>query len=384
VTTAIEARRQSAVREPVIHEVAAEAAPAPEGSTPTVARDNWPLVSVVVVNYNGRQHLARCLEALLSHSYPAQQLLIVDNASTDGSRALLEEVEGHHPDVTVLWSDRNLGYAGGVNLALRSARGAYVAVLNVDVQVEHNWLAPIIAFLEQHPDAGAANPLILLSDGKHVNAAGQDVHVTGLGFNRWLGRPVAAVGSAPMRVSGIQGGAFVVRRDLLERVGGMDASGLLYHEDVNLSWLLQLMGYALYCVPSSIVRHDYFLSMFPAKLHLLERKRWAMHLAYLRWPSLALLAPALLVTEGLMWAYCVLRGRSFLQAKLSSYGRALGEWRRIQERRRVAESVRRISDWDMVRRLKWTYAWEQFLVLARERGDSRRVSVSEHFWRRRC
>src|SRR5205823_9097799 len=96
----------------------------------------------------------------------------------------------------------NRGYAGGVNLALSQAQGTYVAVLNPDITAPSGWLIPLVAFLETHPQVGAVNPLILLHEPEgYINAAGQEVHVTGLGFNRWLRQPRARAGSEPIRVS---------------------------------------------------------------------------------------------------------------------------------------------------------------------------------------
>jgi GT2 family glycosyltransferase len=329
------------------------------------------VLSIVVVNYNGGERLRGCLESLLRDSVPAREILVVDNASTDGSRDTLREMAAH-PGITALWSERNLGYAGGVNLALERAQGEFIAVLNMDTIVQPGWARPPVAFLGAHPEVAAVNPLIALLDGQRVNAAGQDIHVTGLGFNRGLGQPVERVGQTPFPVPGIQGGAFVIRRVLLQRIGGMDASGFLYHEDVNLSWLLRLMGYELYCVPEAVVLHDYVLSMYPDKLHLLERNRWAMLLAYVRWPTLLVLSPVLLLTECLVWGYCVLRGWSFMRAKMASYRWVLRRWRQIGGRRRLAESVRARSDWWLLRRLRWIYTVDQFVILGRERGESRR------------
>src|SRR6266545_1944350 len=118
-----------------------------ERSTPVLDRLEWPLVSVIVVNYNGGECVRRCLETLLAGSYPAQELLVVDNASTDESPTALAAMAACRSAVTVIASDRNRGYAGGVNLALNSARGAYIAVLNMDVAVEPGWLEPLVAFL---------------------------------------------------------------------------------------------------------------------------------------------------------------------------------------------------------------------------------------------
>lgn len=332
---------------------------------------------MVVVNYNGADYLGSCVESLVSDTYPARRIILVDNASTDDSRAILHRLVSVHPGLTLLCSERNLGYAGGINMALAAADGEFLAVLNMDVRVKIGWLAPLIEFLERRPDVGAVNPLIGLADGERTNAVGQDIHVTGLGFNRWLGRPMAEIGQTPLRVSGIQGGAFVIRRSLLAKMGGLDASGFLYHEDVNLSWLLRLMGYELYCVPKAVVYHDYSLTMSAEKLHLLERNRCAMLLAYARWSTLMLLSPALLTTEILLWSYCLLRGPDFVRAKLAAYRWALRQWPQIQRRRRLAESLRVVSDWKLLGRLRWLYALDQFLILGRERGASRRRPVRD-------
>jgi GT2 family glycosyltransferase len=201
------------------------------------------------------------------------------------------------------------------------------------------------------------------------------VHVTALGFNRGLGQSRLQVGSDPIPVSGIHGASFIIRRAILDRIGGLDENCFLYHEDVDISWLLQIMGYDLYCVPTSIVRHKYFLTMYPEKLHLLERNRLAMLFAHLEARSLLFIMPFLLVTEGLMWSYCLLRGSGFLRAKAASYRWVLGQRRHIARRRALVRRVRRRSDWQVLNRLSWNYAWDQFLTLGRERGRSRRQPV---------
>ncbi len=255
---------------------------------------------------------------------------------------------------------------------LREARGEFVAVLNMDLVVDPGWLPPLVAFLRAHPEAGVVNPLILLADGSRINAAGQDVHVTGLGFNRGLGQPLDSQGTEPIAVSGIQGSAFVVRTADLRRLGGMDVLGFLYHEDVNLSWLYRMSGYTLHCVPKSRVRHDYFLSMYPEKFHLLERNRVAMLLTYPRTSSLVALSPLLILTELLAWGYSLLRGRSFLAAKGRSYWWVWSHRAAIALRRDRAQSLRAAPDRLILASLRWTYSWDQFLTLGRERGRSAR------------
>ncbi len=354
-----------------------------------------PCVSIIVVNFNGERWIRACIESLVSEATgdeadegegPAaregvvsREIVIVENGSTDGSGSVVELLEHSHSEVRVHRSPENLGYAGGVNAVLADCRGRYVVVLNMDIVAEPGWLLPLVEFLDTRTDVGAVNPMIVLDEGQWTNAVGQDIHVTALGFNRGLGSSRESWGREPFPVSGIQGAAIFMRRDLLERIGGLDASGFLYHEDVNLSWMLCMMGYGLYCVPASAVRHDYFLSMHAEKLYLLERNRVSLLLSFLSPTSLLLLSPMLLVTEVMLWGYALLRGPAFLKAKLRSY-----LWiRRTRElrrgRRRLAAGLRARSDWQVLRHMKWGYAWRQFAALAGEKGAPRR-----HFPSRRA
>jgi GT2 family glycosyltransferase len=301
---------------------------------------------------------------------------VVDNASSDGSDSIAEAAAERDESVRLLRSPTNRGYAGAVNLALAEARGDHVAVLNMDVLVSPGWLDPLVSFLEATPDAGAVCPLIVLeSDPGRINAAGQNVHVTGLGFNRWLEQPRERAGGEPLRVSGLHGAAFLMRRADLESIGGWDESGFLYHEDVELSWLLAVAGKEIHCVPASTVSHDYHLTMFPHKLFLLERNRWSMLLSNTRGLTRLALSPLLALSELMMWGYCLLRGPSFLRAKLDSYRWISGNRERIRKRRRFVDSLRRRSDWGVLRRLHWGYPLDQFVTLGRERGESRRNRI---------
>lgn len=333
-----------------------------------------PLVSIILVLYNSAEHLEDCLHSLLADALsPPFEIWVVDNASADNGASLAEALTARAPRLHVLRNSTNRGYAGGVNAALPHARSEFVAVLNPDSVVEPGWLTPAVELLRAQPEVGAVNPLILLhADEDRINSVGQNVHVTGLGFNRNLWQPRAVAGSRPKRVSGLHGAAFVIRRALLDEMHGWDESGFLYHEDVALSWLLQVMGHDLACVPASVVWHKYHLTMYPEKLFLLERNRWALLLTHLGGAARALLAPLLLFTEGLMWGYCLLRGPGFLRAKLASYRWIAAQMPRLRERRRFIETLRRRSDWQVLRRLCWNYDWDQFFSLGRERGASTR------------
>jgi GT2 family glycosyltransferase len=301
------------------------------------------------------------------------EVLVVDNASSDDSAAIAERFAEEHDSVRLIRSPTNRGYAGAVNVALPEARGDHLAVLNMDVLVSPGWLDPLVSLLEAKPDAGVACPLILLeSDSGLINAAGQNLNKTGLGFNRWLGKPLEVAGDEPLQLTGLHGAAFVIRRGLLEELGGWDESGFLYFEDVELSWLLRIAGREIWGVPASRVTHDYHLSMFPHKLFLLERNRWRMLLADLRGRTRLAISPLLVLTEMMMWGYCLLRGPKFLRAKRQSYGWVRANRAQIRARREQVDSVRRHTDWQVLRGLRWGYPLDQFVTLGRERGESGR------------
>lgn len=335
-----------------------------------------PAVSVVVVNFNGAACIRGCLDSLHADGNSSAEIIVVDNASSDESMALLAAHVDAHPAVRLIRSTVNRGYAGAVNLALPQCRGRYVAVLNMDVVTEPGWLEPLVGFLDGHPDVGAANPLITLLDGRTVNAIGQDLHVTGLGFNRGLGQPRTQCGGQPLGIDGLHGAAFLIRRDLLVRIGGMDESGFLYHEDVHLSWMLRLLGYRIVCVPVAVVRHDYFLSMHAVKLYLLERNRWTLLLTALRRRTLFVLAPMLLLTELMVWGYALVRGRNFLRAKARSYAYLWRQRRTRQARRDRIRELRVVGDVQLLGGFRLRYPWGQFATLAHERGSPRRPLAS--------
>ena len=334
-------------------------------------------VTLIVVNYNGEDVLEQCLNSLLESTPSNVDFIIVDNASNDESRALLKTFEQSHPKIQVIYNPENLGYAGAVNRALPLCVHQYVGIFNMDVTVEPDWLSPLIQFLDDHPHVAAVNPLITLEDGEIINAAGQDVHVSGLGFNHGLGKSRNWVGLEPFPISGLQGAAFIIRKSLLEKTHGMDDSGFLYHEDVNLSWLLRLMGHDLYCVPESAVRHDYFLSMHAEKLYLLERNRLAMLFSYLESRTRIWLFPFLILTETFLWSYALLKGPSFLRAKARSYTWTRKIRKTLNQRKALAQNLRVRSDRELLKDFTLGYPLRQLLSLARETSPPRKPLVME-------
>jgi len=312
--------------------------------------------SVILVNYNGMSHLDACISSVLKQSYTNFEVIFVDNNSSDGS---LEYAQNKFPNLTFVVNDRNLGYAGGINSGLTCAAGDYIAPLNIDTEVTPNWLGAMVACLDENPQAGAVTPKVLLFDDRtKINAMGLNIHITGLGFCRGLGKE-DSISVIPENVPGVSGCSYLIRRQLLEQMGGAPGWCFMGNDDVIVSWLLRLMGYEVYCLPESIVFHKYSLKMDPGKLFRLEKNRQTLLLSTLRPITLLACLPVLLAIELMILVYSLAKGRSYIRAKSDALASLWRERSNIKQRRDQYQSLRKVSDLTLFRRLNWNLAWAQ-------------------------
>jgi len=212
-----------------------------------------PVVSVIVLNYNGRRWLAGCLDALAAQvGVPAFEIVLVDNASTDGSAAF---VRTEYRSVRLIESESNRGFAGGNNLGAQKAAGRFLAFLNNDTIAAQDWLSRLVSVLDERPDVGlATSKLVLMDDPSRLDSAGDGYLRAGGAYKRGHGRPAADHGVS-REVFGACGAAFVVRRALFERLGGFDESFFMVYEDVDLSYRARLAGFRCWYAADAVVRH---------------------------------------------------------------------------------------------------------------------------------
>nr|MBC7245837.1 glycosyltransferase family 2 protein [Chloroflexota bacterium] len=323
---------------------------------PTHGEKAHPLVSVIIVNYNGRHYLEACLRSLLSNNLPPHEIILVDNASTDDSVSYAQRA---FPSVRVICNQANLGFGPGCNAAARYARGQYLAFLNPDTVVKPGWLEALIAALQADPQAGLATPkILLLADPERINTCGNEVHYTGLTLCRGFGMMYDAFPHLE-EVSAVSGAAFAIRRDLFAALGGFDEAFFLYMEDTDLSWRACLAGYRCLYVPSSIVLHDYTLRFGPLKTFYQERNRYLMLLKGLRWATLLILLPALLLAEGVTWAFTLLRDHLHWRNKVRAYRWIAAHWQEVMRKRRQVQAQRKVPDRDLLRYCAYRLPYEQ-------------------------
>jgi GT2 family glycosyltransferase len=311
---------------------------------------------VVIVSYNARQKLMVCLESL-RRSLPADcDLVIVDNASVEGNADAIAE---RFPDVKLIRSPLNLGFAGGCNLGARHTHSRALVFLNPDTTVEPGWLEALVAPLEADDRTGLTTARILLmSDPQRLNTCGCNIHLTGLTLCRGAGRPRDTYLQCEP-VSAISGAAFAIRAELFEQLGGFDEDFFLYLEDTDLSWRARLAGHETLYVPDCVVLHDYELRITAKKVFWQERNRLLMLIKSLRWPTLMLMLPALLLAELLTWGFVLLKDRRNAANKLHAYRWLLTNWRRVIEKRRATQALRRVTDRALIKRTGAHIEFEQ-------------------------
>lgn len=206
---------------------------------------------MIVLNHDGARWLPACLEAV-GRQDGTFEVLVVDNASTDGSAVACERL----PGARLLRLDVNLGFAGGNNAGARAARGTdHLVFLNNDTEVQPGWLDALVSALDAHPGAAlATSHVVRLDDPSIVDSAGDGYLRAGGAFKRWHGqrRPP---GSAVEEVFGACGAAFAIRRATFEQLGGFDERFFMVYEDVDLSYRARLAGHRCLYVPSAVVRH---------------------------------------------------------------------------------------------------------------------------------
>ncbi len=214
-----------------------------------------PPVSVIIVAWNSKRYISRCLDALLSQTHQGFEVVIIDNGSTDGGVLLLQE---QYPDLklTINTLNANLGFAPANNIGVRLARGKWIALLNADAFPEPDWLEQLLKAVDKNPGfTFFASRQIQANDPRLLDGTGDAYHVSGLAWRQNYNRPVADNGAQPSEVfSACAAAALYVRDDFL-KVGGFDEDYFSYFEDVDLSFRLRLVGGRCLYVPQAVVYH---------------------------------------------------------------------------------------------------------------------------------
>jgi GT2 family glycosyltransferase len=220
-------------------------------------------LSTIIVNWNTRDLLASCLESVVvtMHDNLDSEIIVVDNASTDGSAAMVRE---RFPQVHLIENSENVGFARANNQAIRQSRGRYVLLLNSDTEVSQRALKTMTAFMEEHPRSGGCGPRLLNGDGTlqvscHPMLTPEREFWRLIFLDRLWPRATYRQekwnSQTPRQVEVIKGACFLLRRTALEQTGPLDELYFMYTEEVDLCCRLAQAGWELWWVPQAMVTH---------------------------------------------------------------------------------------------------------------------------------
>jgi GT2 family glycosyltransferase len=334
-----------------------------------------PSISVVVLNYNGQFWVERCLNSIRQQTTFAQiEVIVADNQSSDGSDQLAQHIVREWPNAFFCQLGANLGYCEGNNRAARLARGEYLFFLNNDTRLEPDCLQSLFAEVMK-TRADAATPLVLNYDDDTI----QRVWVDGFDL---FGLPSFASDYAQSRSLFMPPGcSYLIRRDLFFQLGGFDGEIFMYADEYDLSWRVWLSGRKAMAAASARLHHRMGAQVNPegkertVEFRTSDTKRYYANrnallvLAKNCQHVLLLLIPlqlALLIVEAVFsW---LITGR-WSHVRRSYLGAVRDCWRlrgHILDERKRLRQLRRRSDWQMLRFLRWRFnRWDEVMRLAR-------------------
>jgi len=216
-------------------------------------RNSLPKVSIIIVNHNGLEHLKACLDSVLKTEYPNFEIIFIDNKSTDNS---VKFVEKSYPSIKIIRNNENLGFGAAANLGITSSSGKYIAFLNEDVEVDRNWLTPLVECMESNRNIAVCEGKMLHFFNRKffdsANGAGRFIDKFGNVFVR--GGEEIDQGQYNKSVKTFYA-LTLFRRTIFQEVGLFDTKFFLYYEETDLCWRIRLKSFEIVYVPSSIIYH---------------------------------------------------------------------------------------------------------------------------------
>ncbi len=313
--------------------------------------EDFPSVSIIIVNYNGKELLEKCLESLLTTNYPNFEIILVDNASTDGSVELIKKLSASHPCIKIVENHENRGHAEGCNIGAQVARGRYFVFLDSDTQLKtEDWLWELVNVMESDESIGLAQAKVVLATDEHrldyvctdIDALGTWAATYGLKENEFTGN---------FEILAASSGCCIVRREVFNEVGGFDPDYFIYDDDTDLSLGARLLGYKILFVPSAVIVHRGSVlrginqrTVYHSAKNRIRTVLKNYELGNLWWRFLVLTFFMFMVSFGFLLL------RKYDEAKATTKGlidSVIG-FRKIWTKRQLIQSKRRVKDFELM------------------------------------
>ncbi|MDD4333249.1 MAG: glycosyltransferase family 2 protein [Patescibacteria group bacterium] len=303
-------------------------------------------IAIIIINYKdyAERFLTECRDSLRAQNYPKElmQVYLIDNATSEKSKNYLNN---NFPEVIIISRpDGNYSAANnaGIFQALKDGF-EYFVIANMDVKFDSNWLPELVKAIESSDDIGIAQSKILLYPKSNtewqepqINSLGNIMHFLGFGFTDSYGEPDREIAGLPEITGYASGCALIVKKEVIEKIGGYNEEYYMYHDDVELGWKTKLAGYKIILAPRSIVYHKYEFSRSVRMLYFMERNRYLTLLAFYKLPTLILIFPALFLMECGMFFYSIINGWFSTKIKVYLYFLNIKNWKKIfAERKKI-------------------------------------------------
>ncbi|MBM2818360.1 MAG: putative glycosyltransferase [Nitrosarchaeum sp.] len=228
-----------------------------------------PLVSIIIVNWNAKAYLKGCFESILSQTFTDYEIILVDNASSDGSVVFVKD---NFPQVRIIINNENMGFAQGNNIGIENSTGKIIVLFNPDAIADKEWLSILVNVIQSSEKIAAVTGKMYYLGDKYGKDA---VFCTWSKINPYSASPYNFHDDEPIsKVDYLSGAAMVIKRDILEKIGLLDSDYFLYFEETDLCARMIRGGYDLMYVPSGIVWHAVSaLSNSTNKIYYMERSR---------------------------------------------------------------------------------------------------------------
>ena len=302
-----------------------------------------PLVSVVILNWNGRAHLGKCLVSLGKATYKPFELIVVDNNSTDDSVFFIKQ---KFPHVRIIVNAINRGYSGGNNDGIAASRGKYICILNNDTEVEKHFLEPLVTAMEADRSVGCVQPKLVYGDDHNLlNAVGS--YLTSTGFLYHYGyRKFANTLQYNQRLTiySAKGAAMLLRKSALDQIGIFDEDFFIYFEETDLCHRLWLSGYKVIYEPQSVIYHYEAVDTHKQMtndfiMYLSYRNRIFSFIKNLSCSSMLRLFPVLCVFYVISFALYPAAVFRAIMSTLWGLPKILKKRRAVQAQRKISDSV---------------------------------------------
>ncbi len=221
-----------------------------------MSQNKLPLVSIIIINWNGGSVFKDCLTSLSQITYPNWELVVVDNGSTDESLSFAKNFSLAKVKVQILENKTNVGFAPANNQGFEVSRGEYVLLLNNDTKVEKDFLTKMVAKMESDPTIGVMQPKIYMMDKpEYLDNAGSFFTKTGFLIHWGFGKKDATEFDQEREVFTVKGACMLVRRELITKVGLFDPDFVSYFEETDFCWRVWLVGFRCIYFPGTHIYH---------------------------------------------------------------------------------------------------------------------------------